>query len=256
MAKKHAYLISAHENPNQLKTLIELLDNSLNDIYVHIDKDAVNFPMRIFDGLTKKSALILVPRISVRWAHYSQTELQFRMLEKAVNNYSGEGYSYYHFISGMDLPLKTQSEIHEFFDNSGRREFMAIVPKEGDYQLRHVKYAFPLLKLKRYRKSKFLKTCSEIGATLQKTLRIDRTYGKNPEDWVFVDGWDWFSITNSFAQYVLEKESTVYKLFHLGKASSEMAFQTVLWNSEFRNNLADIYDMRKGSSRYIDWNRG
>ena len=38
--KKHAYLIIAHNNFEQLKNLIHALDDTRNDIYVHIDKKA------------------------------------------------------------------------------------------------------------------------------------------------------------------------------------------------------------------------
>ena len=33
-------------------------------------------------------------------------------------------YDYYHLISGMDLPIKTQKEIHEFFENNKGKEFI------------------------------------------------------------------------------------------------------------------------------------
>lgn len=36
--KKHAYLIIANRNPNQLKMLLSVLDDSRNDIYLYIDK--------------------------------------------------------------------------------------------------------------------------------------------------------------------------------------------------------------------------
>lgn len=38
MVKKHAYLVMARSNWNQLATLLNLLDDPRNDIYLHIDK--------------------------------------------------------------------------------------------------------------------------------------------------------------------------------------------------------------------------
>ena len=35
---KHAYLIMAHSDWNMLNTLLELIDDKRNDIYIHIDK--------------------------------------------------------------------------------------------------------------------------------------------------------------------------------------------------------------------------
>jgi len=40
MGKKHAYLILVHQFTLILETLIRLIDDERNDIYVHIDKKA------------------------------------------------------------------------------------------------------------------------------------------------------------------------------------------------------------------------
>ena len=45
--KKHAYLIIANRNPNQLKMLLSVLDDSRNDIYLYIDnKSRKEFPSK------------------------------------------------------------------------------------------------------------------------------------------------------------------------------------------------------------------
>ena len=38
MQDRHAYLIMFHENIEQLKILLSLLEYELNDIYIHADK--------------------------------------------------------------------------------------------------------------------------------------------------------------------------------------------------------------------------
>lgn len=38
--QKHAYLIIANRNPGQLQTLLTLLDDSRNDIYLLVDRKA------------------------------------------------------------------------------------------------------------------------------------------------------------------------------------------------------------------------
>lgn len=40
---RHAFLIVAHTNWNQLKTLITLLDDSRSSIYVHVDAKSKDF---------------------------------------------------------------------------------------------------------------------------------------------------------------------------------------------------------------------
>lgn len=45
---RHGFLIMAHNNWRQLRTLLMLLDDSRNDIFLHIDKKAVAPPGMIF----------------------------------------------------------------------------------------------------------------------------------------------------------------------------------------------------------------
>ena len=43
--KKHAYLIIAHTQPELLKILLKMLDDERNDIYLHIDSKAKDYPL-------------------------------------------------------------------------------------------------------------------------------------------------------------------------------------------------------------------
>lgn len=165
------------------------------------------------------------------------------------------GYSYYHLLSGMDMPLKTQDEIHHFF--RGRtEEFMAVCPGEGKYQLDHVRYAYPLLRVDFYRKSKVLKALNEGLVLLQRTCGVKRSRAFEKVGWKFYDGWTWFSVTDKFARYILENEATIEQIFRKAKAPDEMFMQTMAMNSSFRDKLACADDYFKGSMRLIDWKRG
>lgn len=57
-----------------------------------------------------KSKVCFVDRVDVRWGDYSVVEAELKLLRAAV----AENYQYFHLISGMDLPLKPQAEIHVF----------------------------------------------------------------------------------------------------------------------------------------------
>ncbi len=249
--KKHAYLIMAYNQFEQLKKLIELLDDERNDIYVHIDADA-DFPMEELKNIScQKGKLFVVERISVMWADYSQIEAEMRLLQAATEN---DFYHYYHLLSGMDMPLKTQDEIHEFFEDKDR-EFIAVVPIEGKYQIEHVKFHYPLLKIKKFRKSKFLKLLNNVFVFLQKCVGINRIK-KWGGVYHFYDGWQWFSITDNFARYLLNKEYLIHSIFKGTKAPDEMVLQTIAMNSSFREKLYDTTNLENGSLRKIDWKRG
>lgn len=249
---RHAYLIMAYNNPDQLLKLIGLLDDCRNDIYVHIDAEA-DFPMDRLKGAAHKAGLVVTERVPVRWADYSQMKAEFVLLETARN--SGTRYSYYHLLSGMDLPIKTQDEIHRFFDGQ-TDEFIGIVSRESQYNRNHVRYLYPLLRTKLYRKYKLVRCFNVAFVLLQKLLGVDVQKKRNTEGWAFYDGWTWFSITEDFVEYVLSKKDLVDTVFCNSKASDEKVLQTLAYNSDFRDRLHDMKNLKKGSMRYIDWKRG
>ncbi|MGF0070452.1 beta-1,6-N-acetylglucosaminyltransferase, partial [Streptococcus orisratti] len=116
---KHAYLVMVHKNSYVLETLLKQLDFENNDIYIHVDAKCVDFDWDKYHQLVKKSKIFEVKnRISVFWGHYSQIEAELSLLSAAYNN---GHYHFYHLLSGQDLCLKNQEEIHKFFRrNSGK----------------------------------------------------------------------------------------------------------------------------------------
>ena len=109
--ERHAYLIMAHNNPYTLSRLLELLDDARNDIYIHVDLKSKNFPINELKNKVKASNIIFIPRKKVGWGGYSMIDAEIRLIECAANG----KYMYYHLISGVDLPLKTQDYIVDFF---------------------------------------------------------------------------------------------------------------------------------------------
>ena len=62
---KFAYLILAHDKPNQLKYLISLLDKNDNKIFVHIDKKVdINF---FYSDRYSDNVIFLTNRHIVSW---------------------------------------------------------------------------------------------------------------------------------------------------------------------------------------------
>lgn len=63
---KHAYLVIAHDRFDQLALLLKMIDDSRNDIYLHIDARA-DFDPQLLNNSVKQSKLIYVNRRKVRW---------------------------------------------------------------------------------------------------------------------------------------------------------------------------------------------
>lgn len=249
MNNKHAYLILAHNNFELLKKLIILLDDERNDIYIHIDLKNSNFNRKDFDNIVKYSNLIFISRSSILWADYSMIKVELDLLNSACSN---SNYRYYHLISGMDLPIKTQDEIHEFFEDKDS-EFIGICPNEVWYSVRRLKFYHPLVSCKKYRCSKFLKGLDRIFEYFQRVFRVNRLKNKNIK---VIDGWQWFSITDNFARYILSQKTFIEETFRSSIASDELVFQTMIYNSDFYSKIYNDKSLMKGSLRYIDWNRG
>lgn len=126
---KHAYLILAHHEFAVLKKLVSALDDERNDIYIHFDKKVAHLPQLI----TYAAKLyVLEQRIDVRWGHVSILEAELMLFREA--NTAGP-YAYYHLLSGVDFPLCSQKDIHEFFIRHVGKEFIGYSPDtEADRQ--------------------------------------------------------------------------------------------------------------------------
>ena len=66
MKDRHAYLIMTHGNFEILKLQLEMLDDSRNDIYIHVDKKVKNFDFLLIISIlfwikTGRSALHSLP---------------------------------------------------------------------------------------------------------------------------------------------------------------------------------------------------
>ena len=72
---RHAFLIIAHNNWNQLKKLIQLLDAENHDIYIHIDKKSKDFNKKEFLSITRKSKLYIFQEYKVFWGGFSQVHV-------------------------------------------------------------------------------------------------------------------------------------------------------------------------------------
>ena len=251
---RHAYLIMAHNNYDILKKLISLLDHSRNDIYIHIDKKSSFDNFQELQELVRYSKIYIYKEIKVYWGHISQVNTEIFLLEQAVKN----KYLYYHLLSGVDLPIKNQDYIHSFFEEHIGFEFVHFsykqVPKRELEFVDKYHYFQKFLKINKYKIiNKILTTIEKFHLFIQKIFFVKRNRKIN-----FQKGANWFSITNSFAQYVISEKDWIESTFKYTKSADEFFLQTLLINSDFKNKLYNntFYDDYHACMRYIDWTRG
>lgn len=248
---RHAYLILAHKNFGQLRKLMEMLDDPRNDIFMHVDAKAKEFNEPDWKNIVRYSRITFInPRRNVNWGGVSIMRAELDLLETATKQ---DKYDYYHLLSGMDLPIKPQDEIHDFFDANAGKEFI-------NY------WEFKKSTLSRFRyftifpegEAKFrTRIINHIFKGLQMAVgfRINR-------DVDFRFGSQWFSVTDRLARYVIEKRDWLEKVFRHTSTCDEIFLATLVWNSPFRENLyhstpvKSQKEVNMSNMRFIDWTRG
>ena len=251
---KHAYLIIAHNEYPVLRALLSMLDDERNDIFLHIDHRSMELYEKIHSVQMQRANLhILSTRNKVYWGDLSQVETEYLLLETAS---AKEAYSYYHLLSGTDLPIQTQDYIHSFFQINAGKEFVEYWSgnrHQKDLKRKIARYYFFTKHLKRNNSKWHVITapCHNLALIVQKMVHFNRK-----QEVEFRKGSQWFSITHNFCLYLLEKKPFVLQRFRYTLCPDEIFVQTLLWNSSFKKNIYNIEDNNIGSMRLIDWNRG
>lgn len=254
MKNKHAYLIMAHNEFYILEKQLLLLDDYRNDIYIHIDKKVKNFDFNYYKNILKKSKLYYVKRVDTRWGDFSLVQCELNLLKAAIK----EQYKYYHLISGVDLPLKTNDEIHTFFNSNNGLEFIHFCTEQQAINARNrvLRYHF----MRWYKTSNkhinyITRAINEILNAIQYITNFQRKWDRNIK---LQYGTQWFSITNDLAKYVVSKEDWINKYFKYTSCPDELFLQTLTYNSKFRERLyrQEMDDNYDSCKRYIDWKRG
>lgn len=252
---KHAYLIMAHNNRMQLEQLLIALDHDMNDIYLHIDIKSSIFDDYFSDDkpfdFLQNSHCYLVPRTNIQWGGYSQINAEILLLKTALS--TGD-YLRFHLLSGVDLPIKTQEFIHDFFDSNQNKEFVHFDYEQKRSVIESRMSQYHLLINKIGRRKSILQWFEKLSRAFQKAIGINRIRNDGVE---YKKGANWFSITRDLARFVVDHEPLIKKKFKMTKCCDEVFLQTLVYNSHFKDFLYfDQGQNRYHNMRYIDWTRG
>ena len=242
---KHAYLILAHHEFTLLQTLIACLDDRRNDIYVHIDKKVKDLPELHTNHANLR---VLKNRTDIRWADFSMVEAEFSLFESARQN---GPYQYYHLLSGVDLPLKSQDYIHRFFEDNKGKEFIGYTLTRMTPEITRKVQRWHLFPGDFKNRSTVRRALRAIWIRIQEQLGCKRN-----ADVDFKKGSQWVSVTEAMAGCFLDNKDWARKVFTHTFCSDEMVFQTLCWNSPLRFALYNTTDDGTGCMRAIGWHDG
>lgn len=235
---RHAYLLLIHANLRQVRTLMRCLDDERNDIYIHIDASSDIKPADLQDACHKASVAFVASE-KISWGGVSIVRAEMRLLAEAVK----KEHAYYHLLSGMDMPLKTQDYIHRYFEENAGLEYVESY-EPAHHTLLRVQYptAFP-----EGSRQPLTNILNHIGKYL--CLLLGRKINVEVD---FRKGSQWFSITHAFASYIVSQAEWVEHVFARTTICDEFLVQTLLEASPFKKNHVNdnlrLIEMGRGSS--------
>lgn len=250
---KHAYLIIAHNNWKQLQFLLQILEDDRNDFFLLIDAKAKDFNKEEFLQGCKCSRIYFAEPIRIHWGDYSQILAELTLIKLAIN--TGK-YDYMHLVSAVDMPLRSQDEIHKFFDDNLGCEFIDFDSYDDtSWAKERLQTYYYFQKFIGRRKHDPVKLFRDFLMIVQKAFGVNRV--KDIEEFLG-KGANWFSITGSFAEYIVDNEAFIHDHFKQTYCADEVFIQTMLKMSPFRDNWYGNKnkEIQYQNLRLTDWNRG
>ena len=179
----------------------------------------------------------------------SQIAVELKLL-RAAN--AKQKYDYYHLLSGVDLPLKSQNYIHSFFAKHEGKEFVGITYSEFNVNDMKRKTSIYWLGMKYMRGGNwFMRKVPAALALAQRLLGVNRKY-----DVELAKGPNWFSVTNALCEHLLNHSAEILHRFRYTSCPDEFFLQTEVVNSPFIHSIFDKDDQFHSCMRKIDWHRG
>lgn len=247
---KIAYLIQCHKSAEQINELIKRLSADTEeyntDFYIHVDAKS-----DICDKIiTAENIILLKKRVNVKWGHISQVEATLELMSTAVN--ANKGYDYLWLISGQDYPIKSNKYIADFLKEHKGENFIEILPDSNKEYQRYLKRnqtwystwgASPLLVIRILRKVYNIITGGAYRSIIKRKNILN-------VKWQF--GSSWWTLTEDTCRYIIsaQEDGRFLRYYKNCICPDESFFQTLLWNSQFKESLIG-YNLV-----YVDWSEG
>lgn len=243
---KHAILVGAYKNIEQILECIDLLDDDFY-FYIHIDSKSRISEERINILRTIKNVKFIEKIYNVNWGGKKFIDILLLLAKEALKD---KDIKYFHTASETDFPLKSSSYIKEFFIENKGKQFLDIFslpterwPNGGldrfnkynfyDQFNAKTKAGFKIINI-------LLKIQSFVGVNRNFTSKAPPLYG----------GSTWLSLSYSCMEYAVnyaDEHPKFMKSLENTFAAEEIYFQTVLMQSPFKNDLVN------DNLVYIDW---
>jgi hypothetical protein len=258
MIKKN-YLILAHKNPDQLRRLIDRLNDSYSFFYIHIDqKSDINLFTNSIKG---DNVLFLTNRINCLWGDFSQIIATIKLMEEAINS-KRNGMAI--LLTGQDYPIKSCLEINNFIDRYSKYNFIDTIPVEqiwpDNYKDKTESYKFNLSaerghcitfrKVSKASIKAFLK--GKISLRQLCILCNKRRLKLNLQQYGGSAWWAFNTETlGKVYEYVKNNYATLYNYYQYTTCPDEIFFQTIAKHLSEQDPSIQLLP----SFTYVNWTR-
>ncbi|MGT2928824.1 beta-1,6-N-acetylglucosaminyltransferase [Streptococcus dentasini] len=258
---KHAYLIMAHANFKQLALLVSLLDDTSNDIFIHIDAKApfTKNDENLIKSACKHSDLTITAREAIYWGGFSQVRAELLLFKAAQAH---DHYEFYHLLSGADLPIVSQKKMHHFFNDHKGQVFLSRMTLEGDPEnINRLKYyhffeRFTPRTIPGIVGKGLFKIYRFLEVSIQKILRINLL---KKFDLIPMKASQWVSLPDDVVRTLLKNEEWVLKTFGRTFIPDEVflpifldkfGFNERIFNAAVNHNTRDEF---QANLRFVNW---
>lgn len=261
---KNAYLIIAHSNYDLLLRLVQQLDSEDNDIFIHINSLVEAPNVEKVKGLGKHSKIVFTNRKEIVWGLYGVVEAIYELL-RTSRGYGS--YDYYHLISGVDVPIKSNHYINKFLE-----DHVYANTSNGKYKTNYIICHTPFDRTEYFpvcQYNCFVRCWRNENPIIRKMAKGSALCLNYLQSFVGINrlgdiraylykGDAFWSITEEMADYFLAKE--VWARGNFNKytfAPEEYIFPTLARNSELSESIyVPENDQERANLRCIDFERG
>jgi hypothetical protein len=237
---KLAYLITAYDNPNHLRKLIDTLQSDDVYFFIHIDKKS----QMKFEFPEAKNVVVLKDRVTVFWGSHTFNEAVQKLIKKS---FEFGPFDYYILLSGTDYPARSNEYIKKFIENNKDTQFINISKMlANNKSLDRVHYYY----ISEYDKSMNpLFIGIRILNELIRRLKIKRQLPEKYRGMTLYGGSTWRAMSGDAIRYMMEfivQNPEFVEFYRNTLIPEEMFVHTIIGNSPFMKKTLPSFT-------YADW---
>ena len=259
---RHAILIIAHKNLEQLIRLLSVLQDDDFDIYIHLDKK-----WQVSDGDIKKlinageNITVLGTRYSGYLDTWSLCKITLELVKEALRK--KKNYSYFLLLSGQDYPIKPMSYIKNTLETLYPKPLIDVTPMAKDNWIysgfkwiRFHPYYRLVEKITDVEVIRKLMLMPAYGIQFIITLFLKSPYQRlKNENCSLYGGSAWWILPVEIINLCLEeyeKNSKIVRTFKMKNTPEETFFQTMTMRSRLKDqvNVNDPYEILQNCMTY------